>query len=214
MDILEKLFGSTARVKILKLFLFNEEDNFENSDIAKRARTSSQSVRKETLMMEKIGLIKRRTFYIEVVQKKGKQEKTVKKKVRGWTLNPKFEHLSALRNFLLTATPVKENSIIKNISTAGRPKLIVIAGAFIQDWDSDIDLLIVGDRMNESKLERAVKGIESEIGKELRFVFFSTTDFNYRMNIYDKLLRNIFDYSHQTVLNRLGSQYDGDLLSL
>ncbi len=214
MDILEKLFGSTARVKILKLFLFNEGENFENSDIAKRVRTSPQNVRKETLMLEKINLIKRRIFYTEIMKGKGINKKVVKKKVQGWTLNAKFEHLSALRNFLLTATPLKENNIIKSISTAGRPKLIVIAGAFIQDWDSNIDLLVVGDNMNETKLERAVRHIESEIGRELQFAFFSTKDFSYRMNIYDRLLRDIFDCKHQTVLNRLGSQYDGDLLSL
>ena len=214
MDILEKLFGSSARVKILRLFLFNEGDGFENSDIARRARVSSNSVRTETLMMERIGLIKRRTFYTEVARGKGKNKKIVKKKVRGWTLDPKFKYLSALRNFLLTATPIHDNYIVKKLNAAGRPKLVVIAGSFIQDWDGDIDLLVVGDGMSEAKLESAERGIESEMGKELRFAFFSTKDFSYRMNIYDKLLRDIFDYPHQTVLNRLGSQYDSDSLSI
>jgi len=214
MDILGKLFGSPARVKILRLFLFNEGDNFENIDIAKRARVSTLSVRTETLMMEKIGLIKRRVFYIEVTRGKGKNRKNVKKKVHGWTLNPKFTYLTALRNFLLTATPLKGNHIVKKLNTAGRPKLIVIAGAFIQNFDSDVDLLVVGDSMHEGKLERVVRDIESEIGKELQFALFSTKDFQYRMNIYDKLLRNIFDYPHQTVLNRLGSQYNGNSLSV
>ena len=208
MDILEKLFGSPARVKILKLFLFNEGEDFENIDVVKRTRTQASSVRVETLMMEKIGLIKRRTFYTEVERGSGKNKKIVKKKVRGWTLNNKFKYLASLRSFLLTATPMGQNQIIKKLNTAGRPKLVVILGAFIQDWDSDIDLLIVGDGMSEGKLEYAVRGIESEIGRELRFALFSTQDFNYRMNIYDKLLRDVFDYPHQTILNRLGSQYD------
>lgn len=213
MEILEKLFGSPSRVKVLRLFLFNEGEYFENIDIAKRAKVTIHSVRTETLMMEKIGLIKRRTFYIEVTHKKGKNKKTVKKKVRGWMLNTKFVYLSALRNFLLTATPLGQNQIVKKLNVAGRPKLIVIAGAFIQNWDSDIDLLVVGDGMNEGKLEHAVRDIESEVGRELRFALFSTEDFSYRMNIYDKLLRDVFDYPHQTILNRLGSQYDGDSFS-
>lgn len=214
MDILEKLFGNPARVKILRLFLFNEGENFENVRISKRARVSASHVRTETLMMEKIGLIKRRIFYIEVTRGKGKNKKIVKKKVRGWTLDTKFKYLSALRNFLLTATPIGKNHIIKKLNTAGRLKLVVIAGAFLQDWDGAIDLLVVGDNMNETKLERAVREIESVVGRELRFALFSTQDFGYRMNIYDKLLRDMFDYPHQTVLNRLGSQYDGDSFAL
>jgi predicted nucleotidyltransferase len=99
---------------------------------------------------------------------------------------------------------------MKKINTAGRAKLVVIAGAFIQDFDSEIDLLVIGDGMSEAKLEKAVREIESEVGRELRFALFSTSDFGYRMNIYDKLLRNVFDYPHQTILNRLGSQYDED----
>jgi len=216
MDILEKLFGSPARVKILRLFLFNEGKNFENSDIVKRARVQAGSVRTETLMMEKIKLIKRRTFYTEVMKGKGKKNPPaggVKKKVRGWTLNTEFKYLSALRNFLLTASPIKENQIVKKLATAGRPKLVIIAGAFIQNFDGDIDLLVVGDGISEAKLESAVRGIESEIGKELRFALFTTEDFGYRMNIYDKLLRNVFDYPHHTILNKLGSQYDRDSFS-
>jgi len=213
MDILEKLFGSPARVKILRLFLFNNGVNFENADIAKRARVPASSVRTETLMMERIGLIKRRTFYVEVTQGKRARKKTVKKKVRGWTLDTRFKYLAALRNFLLAATPIGQNKIVQKLNTAGRPKLVVIAGAFIQDWDGEVDLLVVGDGISESKLDSAVRSIESEMGRELRFALFSTEDFNYRMNIYDKLLRDVFDYPHQTILNRLGSQYEGDLFS-
>ena len=212
MDILEKLFGSPARVKILRLFLFNEGENFENADIVKRARVSATSVRTETLMMERVGLIKRRVFYKSATGR-GAHAKVTKKKVRGWTLDTKFKYLTALRSFLLTATPMGENQIVQKLNTAGRPKLVIIAGAFIQDFDGNIDLLVVGDGMSEAKLETAVRSIESEIGKELRFALFSTQDFSYRMNIYDKLLRDIFDYPHQTILNRLGSQYDASSFS-
>lgn len=213
MKILEKLFGSAARVKVLRLFLFNEGEPFESSDVAKRARISGPAARKEITMLEKISLIKRKVFFKEVTVGSGKNKKIQKKKVRGYTLNPKFVYLPSLRNFLLTATPMRDNEIVKKLAAAGNCKLIIIAGAFIQDWNGQVDLLVVGDNINESRLENAVRDIEAEIGKELRFAFFQTQDFRYRMNIYDKLLRDVFDYPHQTILNRLGSQYDGDAFS-
>lgn len=210
MDVLAKLFGNPARVKMLKLFLFNEGESFQNTDIAQRARVSAQNVRTETLMMEKIGLVKRRIFYIEASRGKGRKRKAVKKKVRGWTLNSTFTYLQALRSFFLTASPAHDNSIVRRLNRTGKYKLIIIAGVFIQDWDSRIDLLVVGDAINQSKLESVVRDLEADIGRELRFASFSTKDFTYRMNIYDRLIRDVLDYPHQVVLNRLGDWYASD----
>jgi DNA-binding Lrp family transcriptional regulator len=209
MEILSKLFGSPARVKILRLFLFNEGDNFENSDIATRARVSVSAVRKEVSMMEKIGLIKRKVFYTQIIRGNGKKKKITKKKVSGWTLNPQFVYLHALRSFLLTATPMRENAISKRLQSVAKCKLILIAGVFIQDWNSRLDLLLVADGVQNARLETAIKEIEAELGKELRYAVFSTVDFTYRMNIYDKLIRDVLDYPHQTVLNKLGEWYSG-----
>ncbi|OGG55125.1 hypothetical protein A3D62_01370 [Candidatus Kaiserbacteria bacterium RIFCSPHIGHO2_02_FULL_49_11] len=208
MEVLSKLFGSAARVKLLRLFLFNEGENFETGEIARRAHVTPAVMRSETAMMEKVGLVRRKSFFVEAVTGSGKRKKTVKKKVRGWTLDQKFKYLSALRNFLLTAAPVQQNDIVKKLGGVGKCKLIILAGAFIQDWNSRLDLLIVGDGIDRGRLETAVKHIEAELGKELRYAVFDTRDFAYRLNIYDKLIRDVFDYPHQTVLNRLGEWYD------
>lgn len=208
METLDILLGGAHRVKILRLFVFNEGDTFELKDIARRTRTTISSTRKETAMMEKVGLLKRRVFFTSMTRR-GKKGKTAKKKARGFTLNPKFKYLTALRTFLLTAAPIQHNEIVKRLNTTGRCKLIVIAGTFIQDVNGNVDLLIVGDNISEPRLERAVRDIEAKLGRELRYANFSTHDFAYRMNIYDKLLRDIFDYPHQTLLNRLGREYNG-----
>ena len=49
-----------------------------------------------------------------------------------------------------------------------------------------------------------IKNLEAEIGKELRYVYFSTEDFKYRLSMCDKLMRDILDYPHKKVLNKLG----------
>lgn len=41
-----------------------------------------------------------------------------------------------------------------------------------------------------------IKGLESEIGKELDYVVFDTKEFMYRMEMYDKLVCDILDYPH------------------
>ena len=46
-------------------------------------------------------------------------------------------------------------------------KLILVSGVFIKSADSRVDLLIVGDKMRRSKIEKEVRRLEAEIGVEL-----------------------------------------------
>jgi hypothetical protein len=78
------------------------------------------------------------------------------------------------------------------------------AGVFIQNWDSRVDLLIVGDELNLPKIESVIKVIESEIGKEISYSAFETSDFEYRLGIHDRLVRDIIDYPHVALVDRLG----------
>ena len=81
---------------------------------------------------------------------------------------------------------------------------MIAAGVFIQNWDSRVDLLIVGEELNLHKIESIIRNIESDIGKEISYSAFETQDFEYRMGIHDRLVRDILDYPHVTLLDRLG----------
>jgi len=203
MQILGKLFGSDARVKILRLFLFNPQEVYENADVASRARVYSSTSRREIALLRRIGLIKRKYFYRETVRKGKSRFVAKRKRVAGWSLNEKFQYLGALQGFLLGTAPVRESDIAKRLERVGRIKFIAIAGAFLQDFNSRIDLLIVGDGIKKGALETAIKDLEAELGRELRFAVFTTQDFQYRLNIYDRLIRDVLDFPHQRVVDRL-----------
>ncbi len=210
METLGKLFGSIARVKVMKLFLSNDDKCFENDDISKRAKVALPVLRKELVLLEKSGLIKKKIFYKEIEKKVKKTKKTPagikveKKKVSGWVLNEKFPYLTPLHNLLVDMTSFTSSSVTKRLSGAGKIKLVIVSGVFIQNDDSRVDILIVGDELKQKSLDNAIKILESEIGRELRYVVMQTQDFIYRMNIYDKLVRDILDYPHQKIINRLG----------
>jgi len=109
-----------------------------------------------------------------------------------------------LKAFLITATPVKNKDIPKRLNIAGSIKLIILSGVFIQNWDSRLDILIVGNNIRKPQLETAIKSIEAELGRELRYASFNTQEFKYRMGVYDRLLRDVFDYSHEIILDKIG----------
>jgi hypothetical protein len=140
-----------------------------------------------------------------IVSRKENPEALRSKKTQVWALNPKFVYLDELKSFLVNANLIKNSELIKRISRIGKVKLIVLAGVFLNQLDDNrLDLLVVGDEIRRASFERIVKSLESELGKEVKYAFFATDDFAYRMNMYDKLVRDLLDYPHQVVLDRIG----------
>jgi hypothetical protein len=213
MEILSKLFGGKGIVKILRLFLFNPEMGFESRDVAKRTRTESDIVRSELSTLEKIGFIEKKRFYKEVESsvltrrrsvRSRKEGKPARRRVSGWFLNQDFAYLEELRALLIGSSPLAEDDIVRRIRKTGDIKVIIIGGVFLQHWDSRLDILIVADKPKEGQLTNVIKGIEAEIGREIRYAIFSTSDFQYRLSIYDRLVRDVLDYPHRAVVDRIG----------
>lgn len=180
------IFGGEGKVKLMRLFIFNPGVIFSAKDAAMRAKISTEAARRELATLVKGGLLK--------------------KGARGYTLNRSYLYLSAIGNFLIDASPLSEKEIVRRISTTGAIKLVLISGVFLHNPDSRVDILIVGDHIKHSKLLTVISSIEAELGKELRYASFETADFQYRMGIYDKLIRDILDSQHEKILNKLGLQ--------
>ena len=204
MDILEKLFGSAAKVKIIKLFLFNPEDAFDVIQTAERAKVSIGAARKEISDLEKINFIKSKSYTKEIKRQKNRTIVISRKRVNGWSLDQRFPYMEAITSFLTNINPFKHKDIVDKISRAGKIKLLIISGIFIKDPDSRIDLLVVGDELKSHQLDNIIKTIESEIGKEIRYAVLETQEFSYRLSMFDKLVRDILDYPHEKIINKLG----------
>ena len=201
MEALEKLFGSAARVKTLKFFLFNPNDIFEKDTIASRTKISPRVLQKELNLLEKIGLIKKKSFFISKETRGGKIQKI---RTKGYETIKEHILFSSLQNLLVNNSPMSAHALIQRLSRHGKLKLVIAAGVFIQDPDSRVDLLIVGDDIKENPLKNTILTLESEIGKQLRYTVLTVQDFKYRIGVYDRLVRDILDYPHQVFLDRIG----------
>lgn len=204
MDTLSAIFGNLVKVKILRLFLFNENTPFLVKEIVERTKSPLNLVKKELSILEKTDFLKLRKISKEVQITKGAKVSVKKVEGNGYLLNSKYPYLDPLKN-LLTITSLRvDESLTKRFTNAGKIKLFIVAGVFTQNWDSRVDLLVVGDDLNINKIETVIKNIESEIGKEIAYSAFETQDFEYRLSIHDRLVRDILDYPHTTLLDRLG----------
>ncbi|MGB8816067.1 MAG: hypothetical protein WCC74_02430 [Minisyncoccia bacterium] len=200
------LFNSQARVKIIRLFLFNKDMTYDFKDICDKTKVKSGEAKKELSLLQKSGLIKTKIFYKSIIKKSGDKQTELKKKEKGWCLELGFSYMNALRELLLSTESFGSTNIVKKLSSAGKLKFVLVAGIFIQDPDSRLDILVVGDSIKKSTIEKKIKDIESEIGKELVYAYFETVDFKYRLGMYDKLIRDALDYPHKVLLDRIMSQ--------
>lgn len=204
MDILTAIFGNYVKVKILRLFLFNPTMPFFVKEIVDRSKSPATQVRKELSVLVKADIIKKKHFIKELEVKRGKKTLIKKLSGTGYILNDKFAYLDSLKTLLTIASIHADEFLAKRFNSVGRVKLVVASGVFTQNWDARVDLLIVGDELNLNKIEHVIKGLESEVGKEVAYSAFETADFEYRLGIHDRLIRDILDYPHITVLDRLG----------
>ncbi|MFA6078096.1 MAG: hypothetical protein WC724_03735 [Candidatus Paceibacterota bacterium] len=194
MEILGKLFGNDARVKIIRLFFLNADTGFDPKEIERRTKLKTITVRRELAILKSIGFIKKKLF---------SKDLPPKKKTSGWFLDSDFPYKRELKDLILNADSVNNSKIVDRFKKAGTIKLLIVSGIFIKDNDSRTDVLIVGDNLKKGKIENAMRLIEAEIGKELAYAFFDTKEFKYRLEMYDKFIYDILDYPHQRLVDKL-----------
>ncbi len=180
MEILGKILGSPARVKIMRLFLLNTKTKFNKKEIVKRSRVSSPAAGKELKILSAVGFLKKHST--------------------GWIFNPLFKYALEFDRLLISSDSLDKKVIVDNFKKVGRVKLLLLSGIFIKNKDTRVDLLVVGDKLKRNKIEEEVRKLEAEIGTELTYAIFDTKDFLYRLDMYDKLVRDILDFPHEVLL--------------
>ncbi len=197
-DTLSILFGSTARVKLLRFFLFNPSKEFTFDDISRRARLVRRTARTEITSLEKAGVIAKRTMYVAI------DGKTKKMKVLGYALNKDFQELQALQTFLFETAPIDGKNLLVHLKKAGVLDFVAVAGVFVRDFEQSLDVLIAMKKTSQPKIETAIRAFESEVGMEIRFALMDSTDLLYRVGMNDRLTRELFDYKHQILIDKIG----------
>lgn len=119
-------------------------------------------------------------------------------------VNEDFVAFRELRDLISRASVAPRKKLFRQLNGMGRIKLAVLSGIFINNNDqSRIDLLIVGDNVNRRKFSSFLAHTESELGKSIQHTIMDTEEFQYRMDMSDRFLRDILEYPHEKLINRL-----------
>jgi hypothetical protein len=180
---IDALFGSKTRVKLLHLFLNNPNRAFYVREITRKIDEQINSVRRELANMLSIGIIQsdssNNRLYYEV--------------------NQNYVYYEPLKAIFgdssfgteATATPVVTDWA-KRLKPLGDVRVALLSGSLVRGSQSDVDLFLVGN-VNKTQLKRFVKEMETEEGKQLNYTVMPYEDFYYRLSIKDRFIINIIN---------------------
>lgn len=208
--LLEQLFESSAKVRILRIFMQNPDSIFTFPEVTKRSQLRARHVRAELNKLLRIGVIKTRIAAIKYeikkrsrAKKKPLPPKIKSKKMRVFYTDKKFELWKELNDLVTKSSVASRKKLFQQIKELGSVKLAVMSGIFLNNDRARTDLLVVGDGIKRKKMESFLAKIESEIGTSLRYTLMDTREFQYRLNMYDRFLRDILEYPHEKLINKL-----------
>ncbi len=195
---IEQLFGSKTRVKLLQLFYSNPNRSFYVREITRKIDEQINSVRRELANLLSIGIIAsdntNNRLYYEVNQSyefykpllavfgQGAADKTTapsKKKTSSSPVNTEREKLKSL----------------------GNVEVALYTGQFTRDESSGIDFLIIGD-INQHALQKFITELEAQEGKEIRYTVMPAKEFNYRRQIKDRFIDSVLGAKKQILIDK------------
>ena len=188
----EQLFGSKTRVKLLQLFYSNPNRSFYVREITRKIDEQINSVRRELANLLSIGIISsdakddKNRLYYEVNQ--------------DYEFYPPLSAIFGGGVMTVAAAPATENQAA-SIKSLGNVHLAIYTGQFTRDESSGTDMLIVGD-VNQTKLNKFIADLESQEGKELRFTVMPSQEFTYRQQVNDRFLSLVLAAKKQVIIDK------------
>lgn len=186
----EQLFGSKTRVKLLQLFYSNPGRSFYVREITRKIDEQINSVRRELANLLSIGIISSDTnnnrLYYEVNQ--------------DYEFYPPLATIFGGGVMTVPAAPAADVQAT-SIKSLGNVTLAFYTGQFTRDDTSGTDLLIVGD-VNQTKLTKFIAELEQQEGKELRFTIMQPQEFKYREQVNDRFLALVMAAKKQVLVDK------------
>lgn len=217
---IEQLFGSKTRVKLLRLFFSNPNRSFYVREITRIVDEQINSVRRELANMLSLGIISsdssNNKLYYEVNQdyehfdalqsmfsevSEDETEETVKEKKE----TKKTSKKAATEAKEKPAEKIEDKTVqlpeSKHWNKAGNIVGIAYSGVYTRDENSGVDILIIGDVVI-SKIESVITELEKEKNKELRYAVIEPGEWKYRRQVRDKFWLQFMAAKKQIVLDR------------
>jgi len=201
---IEKLFGSSEKVKLIKLFLNNRDEIFTFKDIEEKIlKYKIDSLKKELLDLVACEFVIREKQKVFTAPKK-KGGKMGTKEAIVYKLNKNYFHLEKLSDLVFDFENIDRVYILEKLKAiGGRPKLVILSGLFIGSDKSKTDIFCVIEGVKKNVAEKVVAELSAEIGTILQVAILDLEEFQYRHKMYDKFVHGVLEGDHEKLLDKL-----------
>ena len=200
---IDKLFGSKTRVKLLHLFMNHPGQAFYVREITRIIDEQINSVRRELSNMLEVGVITSDTSHNKLY----------------YQVNQRYEYYTALRA-IFAAEPIRaEQTSSRNADGVNEQHIAIIneipalrlalfSGVLVRGSTSPVDVLLVGN-LSSSKVKAAMAMIEKREGREINYTVLPYDEFYYRLSVRDRFISEVLSGKHSVVVDKdniLGGQ--------
>ncbi len=189
-NMIDALFGSKTRVKLLHLFLNNPGKSFYVREITRKIEEQINSVRRELSNMLEVGIITSDSLdnklYYQVNQRYGYYV----------PLRDIFND-NTTESSVVTHSPGdisnnKYNLMLRGITGL---RLAIFSGVLVKGSNGSVDIMLVGD-ISQAKVKSFIKDIEKIEGREINYSVLTYDEFYYRLSVRDRFITEILNSKH------------------
>ncbi|MDK2899450.1 MAG: hypothetical protein PWQ10_637 [Patescibacteria group bacterium] len=193
---IDALFGSKTRVKLLHLFLNNPGQSFYVREITRKIDEQINSVRRELSNMLGVGIITSDSADNKLY----------------YQVNQRYNYYLPLKTIFGDSSPSNNVSICASDNDPGEEygsimrnvvglRLAIFAGVLVMGSTTDVDILFVGN-MAPAKIKTLVAVIEKGEGREINYSVLSYDEFYYRLSVHDKFITDILSGKHSVIVDK------------
>lgn len=193
---IDALFGSKTRIKLLHLFLNNPDQSFFVREITRKIDEQINSVRRELSNMLDVGIITSDSADNKLY----------------YQVNQRYEYFVPLRAIFSDKKKDVTNVTMKSEEDASDKyssmfsdiaglRLAVFAGVLERGSTSSVDILLVGN-VSSAKIKTLVKDIEKSEGREVNYCVLPYDDFYYRLSVRDRFITEIINGNHKVIIDK------------
>lgn len=205
---LEQLFGSKTRVRLLRLFLRDPQAAYFVRELSRKLGAQINAIRNELGNLEKMGLIAEAEGPAAEAELERKVKRARGKRStmrRYYRLNTDALLYPELRALFMKAQVLLEKDFVRRLTDAGSISYMALTGFFVGEAQAATDILIVG-RISKDRTTALIRGFEREVGRELNYTVMTPQEYKYRRDVTDRFLFSILDAKKIVVIDMVSER--------
>lgn len=195
---LDAIFGSAVRVKILNFLLISPAAKHYSSQLSTALGIAASSLRHELANLVKAGLI--REDKDGSGSGKNRERKT-------YSINENFLLYPEIKALFVKAQILFSEKFLEGLRKACQPKFLALTGLFTNYPEAQTDLIVAG-QIRRGPFLRLINELEADLGREVKFTILSEAEFLYRRDIMDIFLYNILEGKTVVLIDEISSRTD------